>query len=119
MDILINKKLKPYHWLVPILTIPVFGLYAGFYGWIFYATASDRNGLWGNMHSYYDLTKGQFSSIRLIISLTLIGLIVFQSKYLIEKNASRLNKAILITLIFIGVWIMVEIYLQTKFIGKG
>ena len=102
-----------------ILTIPVFGLFAGFYGWIYYWTISDRNGLWGNMHSYYDLTKGQFSSIRLFISLTLIGLVIFQTKYLIEKNVSRLNKTLLITLIFIPIWIIGELYLQTKFIGKG
>jgi|SRR5690554_2769356 len=119
MEIGINKKLKPYHWILSILTIPVFGLFAGFYGWIYYSTISDRNGLWGNMHSYYDLTKGQFSSIRLLISLTLIGLIIFQLKYLIEQNVKRLNKTLLITLIFIGIWIIGELYLQTKFIGKG
>ena len=119
MKIGINKKLKPYHWIVSILTIPVFGLFAGYYGWIYYSTISDRNGLWGNMHSYYDLTKGQFSLIRLFISLTLIGLIIFQSKYLIEKNVSRLNKTLLISLIFIAIWIIGELYLQAKFIGKG
>ncbi|AXT19308.1 hypothetical protein D7030_13190 [Flavobacteriaceae bacterium AU392] len=114
-----NSKLKPYHWIASILIIPSFGLFAGFYGWIYYSTIFDRNGVWGNMHSYYDLTKEQFSSIRLFISLTLIGLILFQSKYLIEKNMNRLNKTLLITLIFIGIWIIGEFYLQTKFIGKG
>ena len=119
MEIVVNKKLKPYHWIVSILTIPIFGLFAGFYSWIFYSTISDRNGVWGNMHSYYDLTKGQFSSIRLIISLNLIGLIIFQLKYLIDKNVNRLNKTLLFTLIFVGLWIIGEFYLQTKFIGKG
>ena len=111
--------MKPYHWIVSILTIPVFGLFAGFYGWIYFSTISDPNGLWGNMHSYYDLTKAQFSSIRLFISLALIGLIIFQLKYLIEKNVNRLNKTFMITLIFIGIWIIGELFLQTKFIGKG
>lgn len=119
MEIVVNKKLKPYHWIVSILTIPIFGLFAGFYSWIFYSTISDRNGVWGNMHSYYDLTKGQFSSIRFIISLNLIGLIIFQLKYLIDKNVNRLNKTLLFTLIFVGLWIIGEFYLQTKFIGKG
>ncbi len=119
MKIGINKKLKPYYWIVAILTIPIFGIFAGFYGWIYYSTITDRNGLCGNMHSYYELTKGQFSSIRLIISLILIGLIIFQLKYLIEKNVNRLNKTLLITLIFIGIWIIGEFYIQTKFIGKG
>ena len=114
-----NSKPKTYHWIVSILTIPAFGLFAGFYGWIYYSTITNRNGLWGNMYSYYDLTKGQFSSIRLFISLTLIGLIIFQIKYLIEKNVNRLNKTLFITSIFIGIWIIGEFYLQTKFIGKG
>ncbi|GAA0728551.1 hypothetical protein GCM10009430_37840 [Aquimarina litoralis] len=119
MEIGINKMLKSYHWIVSILTIPVFGLFSGFYGWIYYSTISERNGIWGNIYSYYDLTKAEFSSIRLIISLTLIGLAIFQLKYLIEKNVNRLNKTLLITLIFIGFWIIAEFYLQTKFIGKG
>jgi hypothetical protein len=114
-----NSNLKPYHWIVSISTIPVFGLFAGLYGWILFATLSDRNGFWGDMHSYYELTKGQFISIRLLISLTLIGLIIFQSKYLIEKNASGLNKTLLITLVFIAIWIIGELFLTSIFIGKG
>ncbi len=114
-----DKKLKPYHWILSILIIPIFGFFSGFYGWMYYSTISNRNGIWGNMYSYYNLTKGQFSSIRLIISLTLLGLIIFHLKYLIGKNVSRLNRTLLITLIFIGLWIITEFYLQTKFIGKG
>ena len=119
MEIGINKKLKPFHWIVSILTIPIFLFFAGSYGWIFYSIASKRSGLWGNLYSYYDLTKGQFISFQLIISLTLLGLVLFQLKYLIEKNVNRLNKILLFTLIFIGIWIIGEFYLQTKFIGKG
>ncbi|WP_271782417.1 hypothetical protein [Aquimarina algiphila] len=119
MEIKIHKTLKPYHWMLSIITIPIFGLFTAFYGWIFYATISGQNGIWGNMYSYYDLTKEQYGFSRLIIPLILIGLMIFQLKYLIEKNANRMNKTLLVSLIFIVLWIIGEFYLQTKFIGKG
>lgn len=112
-------KLKLYHKIIPILTIPIFGIFVIFYGYQFLATISDSNGLWGNMYSYYDLSKTQFAIHKLIITLILIGLIFSQSTFLIFKNVKKLNKTFVIMAVLIGFWIISEIYMQTKFIGKG
>jgi len=112
-------KLKLYHKIIPILTIPIFGIFVIFYGSQFLATISDSNGLWGNIYSYYDLSKTQFAIHKLIITLILIGLIFSQSTFLIFKNVKKLNKTFVIMAVLIGFWIISEIYMQTKFIGKG
>jgi len=112
-------KLKLYHKIIPILTIPVFGIFVLFYGYEFFATITDRNGLWGNMYSYYDLTKIQFAIYKLIVALILIGLIFSQSIFLSFKNTKRLNKTFVVMSVLVGLWIIAEIYLQTKFVGKG
>ena len=112
-------KLKFYHKIIPILTIPIFGIFVLFYGYQFLSTISDSNGIWGNMYSYYDLSKMEFVIYKLIVTLILIGLIFSQSIFLVFKNIIKLNKTFVIMIVFIGLWIIAEIYMQTKFIGKG
>ena len=114
-----NNKLKPYHWLIPILTIPIFLLFSANYFWIFFATISNRSGLWGSMYSYYDLTKTQYGFYNLFLTLILCGLIIFQLIFLIKKNAYRLNKTFLIMGILIALIFLIEIYMKTKIVGKG
>tara|TARA_R110002073_G_C9318329_1_gene568180 strand:- start:70 stop:429 length:360 start_codon:yes stop_codon:yes gene_type:complete len=114
-----NNKLKSHHWIIPILTIPIFLFFSANYFWMFYATISNRNGLWGNMYSYYDLTKTQYGVYNLILTLILCGLILSQLTFLIKKSAYRLNKTFLIMEILIGLIILGEIYLKTRFVGKG
>lgn len=112
-------KLKLYHKIIPILTIPIFGIFVIYYGFEFLATISDRNGIWGNMHAYYDLSKTQFAIYKLIVTLILIGLIFSQLIFLLFKNIKKLNKTFVIMAVLIGFWIIAEIYMQSKFIGKG
>jgi len=112
-------KLKLYHKLIPILTIPILGIFVIFYGYQFFSTMSDSNGIWGNMYGYYDLTKTQFAIYKLIVTLILIGLIFSQLIFLLFKSIKKLNKTFVIMAVLIGFWIIAEIYMQTKFIGKG
>lgn len=114
-----NNKLKSYHWIIPILTIPIFLLLSANYFWMFYSTMSDRSGLWGNMYAYYDLTKIQYGFYNLILTLILCALIFTQLTFLIKKNTYRLNKTFLVMVILIGLIILSEIYLNTRFVGKG
>jgi len=114
-----NSKLKPYHWIIPLLTIPIFLLFSANYLWAFLSTMSDRSGLWGSMYLYYDLTKTQYSLYNLILVMILSGLILSQLIFLIKKNAYRLNKTFLIMGILIGLIILSDIYMKTRFVGKG
>lgn len=114
-----NNKMKPYHWIIPILTIPLFLFFSAYYFWMFYSTMSDRNGLWGSMYLYYDLTKTEYGFYNLILVLILSGLILSQLIFLIKKNVYRLNKTFLIMGILIGLIILGEFYMKTRFVGKG
>jgi hypothetical protein len=114
-----NNNLKPYHWIIPILTIPILLIFSANYFWIFYSTMSDRNGLWSSMYLYYDFTKTEFGFYNLILVLILSGLILSQLIFLIKKNVYRLNKTFLIMVILIGLIILGEFYMKTRFVGKG
>lgn len=119
MKIVENNKLKSYHWIIPIFTIPVFLLFSAKYFWMFYSTMSNRSGLWGSMYSYYGLTKTEYGIYNLILTMTLCGLILMQLTFLIKKNAYLLNKTFLIMGILIGLIILSEIFLNTRFVEKG
>jgi glucan phosphoethanolaminetransferase (alkaline phosphatase superfamily) len=114
-----NNNLKSYHWIIPILTTPIFLFFSAKYFWMFYSTMFDKSGLWSSMYSYYDLTKTQYGFYNLILTLILCGLVFTQLTFLIKKNTYRLNKTFLIMGISIGLIILSEIYLNTRFVGKG
>lgn len=89
------------------------------FGWSAYATITERSGLNGNMYSYYDLTRLQFSIYTGLVSIVglLFGLTVLVNVFRIDK--SKLNKTFKYFLIFLIVFILCEVYLQTRFVGKG
>lgn len=114
-----NNKLRFYHILIPLITIPVFILFSIVNFWSFYSTISDRNGLWESMYSYYGLTKTQYSLYTIVVVVTLLALIFFQLKYLFLKNHIKLNKTLVVMGVVILIFILVEVYLQSIFVGKG
>lgn len=71
------------------------------------------------MYSYYDLTRLQFSIYTGLVSIVglLFGLTVLVNVFRIDK--SKLNKTFKYFLIFLIVFILCEVYLQTRFVGKG
>jgi heme/copper-type cytochrome/quinol oxidase subunit 3 len=60
-----------------------------------------------------------FAMYTAIVSLSGFVLMVMQLLYLIKGNQRMLQLTFLCFLLFIVVFIICEIYLQSKFIGKG
>jgi hypothetical protein len=115
----VQTKLKIYHWLLSLLTITVcLFLFIGF-GWSAFATITERPGLNGSMYSYYHLTIPQYTIYTGLVAMVGLCTILFISFYLFKKEAAKLTKLFWRFLIFILVVVACEIYLQTRFVGKG
>ena len=114
-----NNELKPYHKVLPIVLIPLSGLIIINFGWSGYATLTERPGLNGDLYYYYQLTRSQYYVFNFTVVLIALGLILFQLKFLIDKNAKQLTKTFWIFGGFIVLIIIAEIYLSNRFIGKG
>lgn len=115
----VQNKLKAYQIVLTILILPIcLFLFVG-YGWSCYSTITERPGLNGNMYSYYDLTRIQFSIYTGLISFAglLFGLTVLKNLFNLDK--SRLTKTFKHFLIFFLIFILCAVYLQTRFVGKG
>ena len=115
----LQNKLKTYQIVLTILILPICLFQFVSFGWSAYATITERSGLNGNMYSYYDLTRLQFSIYTGLVSIVglLFGLRVLKNIFSFDK--SKLNKTFKYFLLFFIVFILCEIYLQTRFVGKG
>jgi magnesium-transporting ATPase (P-type) len=113
-----DRELKRYHTILPVLFIPVCLLILLSYGWMGYATLKGREGLTGNYYMYYNLKSYQFYIYNFLIALFAMLLILAQINYLVKKNPQYLNRTFWAFTIFIVLLLVCEIYLQTKFEGK-
>jgi hypothetical protein len=111
--------MKPYQIILSLITIPICSLIALIYGWQGYSTLTERAGIRGDMHYYYRLTIGQFSTYSFLIASLAFGLIFFQIKYLFNKNGKNLTITLWIFGLLIILIILSELYLQTRFVPKG
>ena len=114
-----RTKLKWYHWTLALFLICVCILLTLSYGWSTFATITERPGLNGSIYSYYNLTKLQFLTYTGLISLATIyiaGCIFF---YLAIKDRIKLTKTFWRFLFLAIIVVVCEIYLQTRFVGKG
>ena len=114
-----QTNLKLYHKLVPFLIIPVCLFLFATYGWSAFATITERSGLNGNMYFYYKLTRLQYSFYTGLVAFVGLCFGVLLIAYLFRTNSSKLTKLFWYFLIFIGLIVICEIYLQTRFTGKG
>lgn len=113
-----QDKLKQFHFILAVIFIPICLFILATHGWIGYATLMERPGLNGNYYVYFNLTRPQFYMYNLVVASIAIALIAAQVNYLIKKN-QYLTKTFWVFAIFISLVVVCEIYLQTRFTGKG
>jgi hypothetical protein len=89
------------------------------FGWSLFATITERAGINGDMYFYYNLSRLQYSLYTGLVSFASLCFIFLLTVYLFKKNASKLTKLFWYFLLFIGLIIICEIYLQARFSGKG
>lgn len=114
-----QNELKQHHFILAVIFLPIclFTLFT--YSWIGYATLTEKPGLNGNYYLYFNLTRPQFYIYNFVVAFIALALIVAQVNYLIRKKPQYLTMAFWAFAIFITLVIACEIYLQTRFTGKG
>jgi hypothetical protein len=97
-----------------------FCLFAGAgYAWFGYATFTDRSGMNGHMHLYYDLTAAQFCFYNFFNAAIAFGFDFLLVKQYSIENVAKLVKMFWFVIAFIIYIVIAEMYLETRFIGKG
>lgn len=111
--------LKWYHWTLSLVIISFCLLIIVEYGWLAFATITEQPGLNGNIHSYYNLTKLQYAAYVGLVAIAGLYIICYVTFYLIKADTSNLKKVFWRFLVFLVLIIACEVYLQTRFVGKG
>lgn len=100
-----------------VISISLF-LFIG-YGWGAFCTIIQSSGLNGNIYTYYNLTAAQYLIYTLFTSLFALYFACSVTINLVRKNVVRLMNLLLCFLLFSGWLIACELYLQSRFVGKG
>jgi hypothetical protein len=89
------------------------------YGWNSFATFTGRTGLNGDMYYYYRTNKIVFASYEFLIAAYALLTIFKLSFFIYKNNKNKLTKIFIHFAIFFVLLILCEIYLSTRFGGKG
>jgi hypothetical protein len=114
-----NTTLKLYHWFIALLIYPIcLYIFVGF-GWLTFATITERGSFYGYTYHYYNLSLLQFSVYKGLVAICGLGYVLLLTIYLFKKDSFKLKKTFWYFLIFIVLLIICEIYLESRYIGKG
>jgi hypothetical protein len=87
------------------------------YGWWFYSTSMDREGMNGSMYIYYaNFSKSQFLFYTCVISLLALFFILIQIFSLLNKKTKMLTRSYVAFIVFI---IVLTLFEELKHVGKG
>jgi len=89
------------------------------YWWGFYATATQRSGLYGSMYIYYHLTPIQYVLYNLLVVTCALVLAVLQIIDVIGNSSRMLKASTKACLVFIAILVLCEVMLQNRFTGKA
>jgi hypothetical protein len=102
-----------------VLIVIACGLIFISYGWISFATFTERSGWNGDLHSYYRTDRIVFGFYKLLIAAGALLTIIRLSYFIYIGDRQKVTKTFIHFAIFIAVLILFEIYLSTRFVGKG
>jgi uncharacterized membrane protein len=89
------------------------------YGSISFATFTMREGLNGGMYYYYRINRIVFALYEILVTVCALLTIYRLSFSVYKKDKNKLTKVFMHFAIFFAVLILCEIYLSTRFVGKG
>jgi hypothetical protein len=102
-----------------VLIVIACGLIFITYGWISFATFTERPGLNGDWYYYYRTDRIVFGLYKLLIATGALLTIIRLSYFVYKGDKPKVTKAFIHFAIFLAVLILCEIYLSTRFVGKG
>jgi len=115
----LKTQLNIFHFTLTLLIIIACGLLFVSYGWISFATFTERPGMNGDMYYYYRTDRIIFALYKLLIAVGSLLTIIRLSFFVYKGDRARVTKTFIHFAIFISLLILCEIYLDTRFVGKG
>lgn len=89
-------------------------------GWIFFAMLTSRPGMYGSMASYYDIPESVLMGYLFLVWVIALGIVLrlIYSGY-VRRNLDEVKLTLIYFLFFAALVIVAEIFLNTRYVGKG
>lgn len=113
------RKLRLHQKLFCILAILLCCCITLFFGRTAFSTISEGSGLNGDWYLYYGVSQYQFAFYSFTISIVGIYFVIYLSRCWITADYRKLGRAFWLILIYVSVILCCEVYLYTRFEGKG
>jgi hypothetical protein len=115
----LKPAITPIQFTLAVLT----GLCCSFiiysYASISYATFTQRPGLNGDWYYYYHVNRIAFAWYNFHVAMVALLIITRLSFSIYKKDKTKLVKSLILFSIFLAILVLCEIYLNTRFTGKG
>ena len=115
-----KQSISIFYDLLIILAVLLCGFVFLSFGWICFATFTERSGMYGNMYMYYGVSQMVFGSYLLLVCFcaAFISLRLLYFAYW-EKNLKKVKRSLFHFLIFGAVLLIAELILNSLYVGKG
>jgi hypothetical protein len=108
-----------FHFIVTTFILVVCGMICVEYGWISAATFKESPGVNGFMYYYYRMDRIIFAMYKLLIAMVSLLLIVRTSFFCYKRDRKKLTKCFFLFAVFISFLVLCEVYMNSRFVGKG
>jgi hypothetical protein len=115
----LKTQLNIFQWALTVLIVIACGLIFIGYGWTSFATFTERPGLNGDLYYYYRTDRIVFGLYQLLIATGALLTIIRLCYFIYRDDKPKVTKTFIHFAVFLAVLILCEIYLNTRFVGKG
>ncbi len=115
----LKTQLSIIHYIWTALIVIACGLIFNNYGCISFATFTERPGLNGDWYYYYRTDRLVFGLYELLMAAGALLTIIRLSYFVYKGDKPKVTKTFIHFAIFFVLLILCEIYLSTRFVGKG
>jgi hypothetical protein len=112
-------ELKTYQKVISMVLIMLCVILYYTYARTSFATLTERSGYYGDLYSYYNVDRIPFGIYNFIIALLSSCIIFLQGKSLLRNDKTFFKQGNWLFLGMVILLLIVEVYLQTRFHGKG
>ncbi len=116
---MMESKPKLYHYFFACIVLFICGLIFFTNVWSLVATLEQRSGLNGSTYIYYQLSIIQFAIYNFIMAFLSSFVVYFILTAIFKADKNKMVKSLIRSLYFIALVIICEVYLNTRFVGKG
>ena len=114
-----SVRLNTSHFALSALILIICGFLFISYSWSFFSTFTQQQGLNSDLYYYYRVSRMMYSLYNLFMAVVALLIIARIIIFILKNNRHKLTQSFVYFLCFLISVIVCELYLHSRFVGKG